>query len=858
MTTETLDNQRVNYSPDTPATPSDMESRLSQLEGFFAAFGYGEDAPIRIRALAPKGGQKLPPVTRTITRKSLTQGTTILRDLEALNATHGLYFVVNEGGDNDADVTRFAASFVESDSASISEQHSRLDAAPLLPSIRVETKKSVHAYFLIDGDCTAEEWRDVQRRLIACFDGDRNISNPSRVMRLPFFNHLSVNAGSSEVERKSVVLISFQPERRYTLEQMRDAFPTVKTSPEVSSLFTLNAAEANNRFLAGVFDPQREREIARKALESLAPVRCDERDTWRDVGYALHNTFGGDQEGFALYEAWSRQSAKFEEGACAEIWDSAGDRGISDTPITLGTLVLWSKEDSPAFVEWFDALNRKTRITQAEDRAEEIKLTDTGNAERLVLRHGRNIRHDYNRRMWLVFNGARWRENAEADVMELAKDTVRALYIEAAQISDAAQRKDAVKHAVRSEATKVLRAMIDNARSKPEIRADAGKDFDTQPHLLNVANGTIDLYTMTLRQHTREDMLTKQVQITYDPHAKAPLFESFLQRIFAGNQRMIAYIQRAIGYTLTGDVGAKCFFFCHGAGDNGKSVLLGIIHALTGEYGTAVQTETLMQHTFTSASGHNEDIAKLRGARFVSASETDEGQRLSHRQLKQLTGRDTITASRKHEKSVTFTPQFKLWIAGNEKPEINSNDQAMWNRIHRIPFDVTIPKNEQDPNLADKLKGELAGILAWAVRGAADYYREGLHMPPEVRDATKAYRTEQDTVARFIAEDCDTGESFECAAQPLYEDYRKWCAAAGEQYLDVKSFKRAMFANGFKDKRRSRSNVWLGIKPKLHALLPEDATEHDPTIAAFVSRLRPSDSLLTRQSAQGGESHVAG
>jgi putative DNA primase/helicase len=205
---------------------------------------------------------------------------------------------------------------------------------------------------------------------------------------------------------------------------------------------------------------------------------------------------------------------------------------------------------------------------------------------------------------------------------------------------------------------------------------------------------------------------------------------------------------------------------------------------------------------------------------------------------------------------VTFTPQFKLWIAGNEKPEINSNDQAMWNRIHRIPFDVTIPKAEQDPNLADKLRGELAGILAWAVRGAADYYREGLNMPPEVRDATKAYRTEQDTVARFIAEDCETGESFECAAQSLHDDYRKWCAGAGEQYLDVKLFKRAMFANGFKDKRRSRSNVWLGIKPKLHALLPEDAVERDPTIADFVSRLRPSDSLFTRQSAQGGEGHV--
>jgi len=312
--------------------------------------------------------------------------------------------------------------------------------------------------------------------------------------------------------------------------------------------------------------------------------------------------------------------------------------------------------------------------------------------------------------------------------MQAAKETARyGMTAEAALIDDIEQRAKVLAHSGKSQSERAIRAMVNLAKSEPEIQADVA-DFDTQPHLFNVTNGTLDLRTGELLPHSRADMLTRLVPIVFDTHAKAPLFNAFLQRIFAGNQRMIDYIRKAVGYTLTGDVGAKCFFFCHGKGDNGKSVLLNVIHALTGEYGTAVQTESLMQHKNISPSGHNEDIAKLRGARFVSASETDEGQRFSYRTLKHLTGRDTITASRKFEKAVTFTPQFKLWIAGNEKPEINSTDQAMWNRVRYIPFLVTIPKDEQDGCLFDKLKTELPGILAWAVQGAADYYGEGLNV----------------------------------------------------------------------------------------------------------------------------------
>ncbi|MCA1628025.1 MAG: phage/plasmid primase, P4 family [Acidobacteria bacterium] len=815
------------------ASEQDAPDRWQALGSFFAAFGYAEDAPIHLRALAPNG---MPPVLRRLTRKQIVTDPAVQADLARLNEQRGLYFVVNEGGDKDKNITRFAAWFAEDDGRTIAEQHKRLDGAPLRPSIRIKTRKSVHAYWLVAGDCAAAEWCEMQHRLIAHFDGDKSIDNPSRVMRLPFFDHLSFDAETGQTERVQVELQYFDPTRHYTLEQMRAAFPETVGQTRKQAATPSNVAAINADFTAGLPyqpDPKHDLEIAREALKRLAPERCDERDTWRDVGYALYNTFDGRDEALALYEEWSRLSRKFEEGACAKIWGGASDRELNDLRITLGSLIHWAKEDSPAFTEWFAARNQQLRVERAVQLAEDFGLNDIGNARRLVIGHGENIRYDYKRKMFFWFDGVRWVEG-DCAVEQAATETVRyGMAKEAAMIDDPEKRAKLHAHAARSQSDRAVVAMIKRAKSEPEIQADVA-DFDTQPHLFNVANGTLDLRTGELLPHNRADRLTKLVPIVFDPHAKAPLFNEFLQRIFASNQRMIDYMRRAVGYTLTGDVGAKCFFFCHGKGDNGKSVLLNVIHALTGEHGTAVQTESLMQHKNTGQSGHNEDIAKLRGARFVSASETDEGQRFSHRTLKHLTGRDTITASRKFERAITFTPQFKLWIAGNEKPEINSTDQAMWNRVRYIPFLVTIPKDEQDGGLFDKLKTELSGILAWAAQGAADYYREGLNMPPEVEKATAAYRAEQDTIASFIADECELGESFDCGAQALYDAYRKWCTDAGEQLLDTKAFRTALLARGITDGRSKRGKLRCGIKLKVSG----EASPTDSSHEAFVAGIK--------------------
>lgn len=838
-------------SPNGQATANGVARQLSLLDEFFAAFGYAEDAPIHLRAFAPKGIKGLTPAKLVTTRKQLVSDVDIQRRLISLNETRGVYFVVNAGGDKASDIERFTAFFVESDTASLEAQHAKLSAAPIQPSIRVETKRSVHAYWLISGACAADEWREVQQRLISYFDGDRAISDASRVMRLPFLDHVTINAETGEQARQTVKLAAFEPHKRYTLEEMRSAFPSAaenRAPAESAGVFGKTAAEvaALNRSAAVTSDPQRDRELACEALRYLSDERCNDRKGWIDVGYAVFNTFDGDDAGLALWDDWSKRSPKYEPDGCEREWASFG--GLRAERLTVASLIYWAREDSSEYRALEESRRAERRLEIAEWRADEEQHTDLGNARRLVRRYGDSARYDYNRKLWFAWDGTLWTEHAEHAVMRMAKETVTALYADAARIDDPDKRQALIKHALRSESAKSLRAMLDLARSEPGIQADAAK-FDTAPHLLNVLNGTIDLQTGELREHRREDMLTKLAAVNYEPRMSSPLWNAFLDRIFNGNQSLIRFMQRAIGYTLTGETGEQCLFVLHGEGANGKSTLLEVMATLTGNYSTPVRTEALMKHKWTGASGHNEDIANLRGARFVSAVETEAGQKFAEKLLKQITGGDTITASRKHEHNISFRPAFKLWLAANHKPEIEGTDEAIWRRIHLIPFDVTIPEPERDHNLSKKLcaETELSGILAWCVQGASEYYRDGLGVAEEVKRATAEYRNEQDSLAEFITELCEVQEAATVSASQLYNCFEEWCRGSGDEVPTVKAFAAMMKAHGFKAGRNNRGKFWHGIR--LKPLAPVQQLSAANTLGAqFMENLK---------TVQGGASNGA-
>lgn len=431
-------------------------------------------------------------------------------------------------------------------------------------------------------------------------------------------------------------------------------------------------------------------------------------------------------------------------------------------------------------------------------------LTDMGNARRLVARHGKDLRFVPVWGMWLVWDGRRWSRDETGEVERRAKDTVRSIYAEAFVTSDSDKRQAIAKHAAKSESERAVRAMIALAKTEPGIPVTPA-ELDADPWLFNVQNGTLQLRSGALQPHRREDLITKVSPVAFDAAAKCPTLLAFLDRTMAGRVDLVGFIQRLVGYTLTGVTTEQMLALLYGMGANGKSTLLELVAELMGDYGQSIEFSTLLARGQDST---RNDLARLVGARFVAGSEAEDGRRFSEVLVKQLTGGDKITARFLFKEYFDFRPQFKLWLAANHKPVIRGTDLAIWRRIRLVPCTVTIPEAERDPNLPGKLRAELPGVLAWAVRGCLAWQQDGLGMPQAVRDATNEYREEMDVLGGFLAEYCGVGADLSVRSAKLYEAYKTWCDASGERPLSQTRFAPMMAERGF-EKRRDRSGAFF-------------------------------------------------
>jgi P4 family phage/plasmid primase-like protien len=417
-------------------------------------------------------------------------------------------------------------------------------------------------------------------------------------------------------------------------------------------------------------------------------------------------------------------------------------------------------------------------------------LTDLGNSERFVTQHGENVRYCYPRGKWLVWTGTRWEQDSSGRVTRLAKETVRSIYREAAAAEDEDTRKALARHATKSEAEARIRAMLELGKSEVPVSPD---ELDDDPWLLNCPNGTVDLRTGDLRAHDRGDLLTKMAGAEYDLDAEAPTWEAFLERVLP-SEDLRGFVRRASGYSATGDTSEQCLFINHGAGANGKSTFQEAFGEALGDYAMRTPTEMLLARRSGTIPN---DVARLKGARFVSASETEEGRRLAESLVKDLTGQDTIPARFMRAEWFDFKPSHKLWLSTNHKPEIRGTDHAMWRRIRLIPWSVVIPPTEQDRKLSEKLRVELPGILRWAVQGCIEWRGEGLQAPNEVRRATGEYRAEMDVLGQFVKECCEEGPDKSEAAAALYKAYHLWCEDGGERVISKRKFGIQLRERGF-------------------------------------------------------------
>jgi putative DNA primase/helicase len=419
--------------------------------------------------------------------------------------------------------------------------------------------------------------------------------------------------------------------------------------------------------------------------------------------------------------------------------------------------------------------------------------TDLGNADRLIDRHGQDLRYVHPWGKWLAWDGRRWAVDASGNVERRAVDTVTSIYAEAAAAEDSDERKGLARHAERTESRSRIEAMIALARARPGVPA-MPEELDADPWLLNVANGTIDLRTGELRPHDPADLITKVAGTNYDPDATAPRFERFLSEVLV-EKDLVGFVRRFAGYSLSGSTRERCFAILHGGGKNGKSTLVELLQDALGDYARNTAVDTVLAKRYD---GVGNDVAALRGARFVSAAEVEKGRKLAESKVKNLTGSDTVTARFLYSEPFDFRPEFKLWLSTNNKPEIVGTDNAIWDRIKLIPFKRRFEGRAADASLPERLREELPGVLAWLVRGCLEWQEGGLRESAEVLNATRAYREEMDTLGGFVDECCVVRPGAWCKFADLYSAYTLWCEESNEHPEKKRRFGDKLAERGFK------------------------------------------------------------
>jgi putative DNA primase/helicase len=406
---------------------------------------------------------------------------------------------------------------------------------------------------------------------------------------------------------------------------------------------------------------------------------------------------------------------------------------------------------------------------------------------------------------WLVWNGVRWNVDKALYVQHLCRKVARV----GSFFADGAKQKSRLASAGTMSAIERI------VRSDPRHSATV-EEWDANPWLLNTPGGIVDLKTGTRGPHNRQQRMTKVTTAT--PQGACPVWRSFLVNVTGGDEELQHYLQRVVGYCLTGDISTHALFFLYGTGANGKSVFVNVISTVLGDYAANAPMDTFME---TRTDRHPTDLAGLRGARFVSATETEQGRRWNESKIKAITGGDDITARLMHQDFFTYRPQFKLLIAGNHKPAIRNIDEAMRRRMHLIPFTITVPAEQRDPLLTDKLLAERDGILAWALEGCLLWQVQGLKQPQSVVQATEEYFEAEDAMGRWLAERCNLGANSKALTATLFADWKQWAEVSGEYVGTQRRFADALLARRF-DKWRNPMGVrgYVGLDLKTPTALP--------------------------------------
>ncbi len=439
----------------------------------------------------------------------------------------------------------------------------------------------------------------------------------------------------------------------------------------------------------------------------------------------------------------------------------------------------------------------------------DVAPTDTLATDLFMDRFGDDTCYVRERKAWFVWDGRRWIIDLGGDRMTaLMQRLVRGIYAKAAAERDASRRQILANLARHSAAARTHRAMLQLATGRQEHVRNLN-DFDVNPFLFNVANGVVDLRTGELREHQRGDLITRISNVQYDPDARCPRFDQFVNEVFLGDRDLITYIQRFAGYSLTGDTREQIFTLLYGVGSNGKSTFLNALHGVLGEYGQATPADTFLPRKSGTATN---DLARLAGVRFVSAIEVESGRRLAEALVKAMTGGDRVPARFLYGEFFEYVPVYKPVLAVNHLPKIRGGDFGIWRRVRAVPFKARFEGKAVDKELAEKLQVERCGILAWCVRGCLEWQRYGLDEVDAVRIATKAYRAETDIFDAFLRERCERDGDAKVSATELRAAYVDWAHPNGEEPVSANALGRLLSTLEFAPTHTKSGTIWNGLR----------------------------------------------
>jgi putative DNA primase/helicase len=547
-------------------------------------------------------------------------------------------------------------------------------------------------------------------------------------------------------------------------------------------------------------------------------ARCRDAEEW---AHKLSETYPGYSRRETTKKLKQATGSKIAPVTCAYVESNLTGyrycaeclfRGNVNSPITIGRLDTVEAREGLALEQRADATTTAVDLESSSATAlvaNVERFTDLGNARRFVARFRNQLLYCEKWTRWLVWDGRRWKEDETLEVYRLAGSLIRSLYALAKRISNEDKREAFLAHLSKSESYRSLTAMLNLARADSQFAVHPS-DLDRDPWLLTVENGTFDLGLGKLRPQNQADRITKLAPIIYDPSATCPNWLHFMDMVMNQNAHLVSFLKRAFGSCLTGITSDKALYILHGpSGDNGTSTMVDVIQLLLGDYAIRTPVETFMRKKEGAIPN---DVAKLKGARFVWASENERGSWLSESLIKEMTGGDKLSARFMRGEFFEFYPEFKPWLATNHKPQVRG-DRALWNRVKLIPFTVTIPPDKQKPRheVMEMFRAEFSGILNWLVEGCLEWQKSGLGVPDEVVEATREYEVEQDTFGGFLEEKCILVASAQALSGTLYRIYRPWAEEHGETPVSHKTFSSLMAERGFAKTKTRNGALYSGI-----------------------------------------------